>query len=399
MMSGGWQFNAASTPTNNLREMSMLWMIRFDVVAKCIAAAVISLAATMASGETKDQCESTPEQQGMDASALSRGLRDLDAQTKGLHSLLVARNGCIVLEAYWPTYERDKKHYLNSATKSFLSSLVGIALKDGKLRIDDPILPALPEYPDRGDDPRKRGITIKHLLTMSSGISWPQKATGENASVEMDKSPDWVRYIIDRPMAAEPGAVTNYSNGDSHLLAAALQRITGMTALEFARERLFEPLGIHDVAWDTDPQGRNIGSAALQMRPRDMLRFGLLYLQRGRFGGRQIVDSSWVDSATTAHVKMPTAGGPADYGYYWWLYPEKGLLEAWGGAGQRISLFRDWGIVIVMTADIPNDIPRSVTAAKVFEFVERSIKSSHSIAANPTSVSNLKQVLSEIHGR
>jgi CubicO group peptidase (beta-lactamase class C family) len=369
---------------------------RHFILTTSLAIALLCLASAVVSGETKKQCESTPEQQGMDSRVLNRGLRDLNTETRGLHSLIVARNGCIVLEAYWPPYDRDRKHYLNSATKSVLSALVGIAIHDGKLKIDEPVLQLLPDYRDRSDDPRKRDITIQHLLTMSSGISWPQTATGENASNEMGKSPDWVRYIIDRPMVAEPGAVTNYSNGDAHLLGAVLQKVTGMTALEFARQRLFEPLGIEDVAWDTDPQGRNIGSAALQMRPRDMLKFGLLYFEHGRFEGRQIVDSRWVDSATTAQVKMPAAGGPVDYGYYWWLYPEKGLVEAWGGAGQRISLFRNLGLVIVMTADIPDDRPRSVVAAKVFEVVQNSIKSPHPIAANPTATSDLKREVIDI---
>jgi CubicO group peptidase (beta-lactamase class C family) len=338
----------------------------------------------------------------MDSRVLSQGLRDLNAETKGLQSLIVARNGCIVLEAYWPGYDRDRKHYLNSATKSVVSSLVGIAIHDGTLKLDEPVLAALPDYSgqgesDQNEDPRKGEIIVKDLLTMSSGISWPQTAKGENASVEMDHSPDWVRYIVNRPMAAKPGAVTNYSNGDAHLVAAALQKAIGMTALEFARQRLFELLGIHDVVWNTDPQGRNIGSAALQMRPRDMLKFGLLYLQRGRFEGRQVLDSSWVDTSTTAHVKMPTAGGAADYGYYWWLYPEKGLFEAWGGAGQRISIFRTLGLVIVMTADIPDDRPRSVVAAKVFDVVQNSIKSPNPIAANPAAVSNLKTTIAEVN--
>lgn len=360
---------------------------------------LLSLASTVVSGETKNLCAATPERQGMDSRVLSRGLRDLNTETKGLHSLIVARNGCIVLEAYWPGYDRDRKHYLNSATKSVVSSLVGIAIHDGSLKLDEPVLAALPDYPDHTDDPRKQEITIQHLLTMSSGISWPQTAKGENASVEMDHSPDWVRYILSRPIAAEPGTVTNYSNGDAHLLAAVLQKATGMTALEFARQRLFEPLGIHDVDWNTDPQGRNIGSAALQMRPRDMLKLGLLYLQHGRLEGRQILDSDWVDTSTTAHVKMPTAGGAANYGYYWWLYPEKGLVEAWGGAGQRISLFRNLGLVIVMTADIPDDRPRSVVAAKVFDVVQSAIKSPHPIATNPAAVSNLKTTIEEISGR
>jgi len=373
--------------------------MKVELLARIIVFVALVLTATSMLCESRNQCESTPEQQGMDSAVLSPGLREIGGQSKGLHSLIVARNGCVVLEAYWPPYSRNQKHYLNSATKSVLSALVGIAIQEGKLHEDDFVLPFFRDYVPQNADPRSKRITIKHLLTMSSGISWPQTAKGENASVEMDKSPDWVRFILNRPMAAESGAVTNYSNGDAHLLSAVLQKATGMTALEFAQKRLFEPMGIQDVAWNTDPQGRSVGSAALQMRPIDMLQFGLLYMYHGEFDGRNLVDTKWVESSLTAHVKIATAGGPADYGYYWWLYPERKLFEAWGGAGQRISVFRDLGIVVVMTADIPQDIPRSPLAARVYDVVEQSVKSPRSLPENPSGVSDLNRAIAELIGR
>jgi len=324
---------------------------------------------------TPTPCVSTPEEQGMDSNLLGRVFRDMGGESKGLHSLLVVRNRCLVFEAYWPPHHRDQKHYLNSATKAVLSALVGIAVHDGKLREDDLVVSYFPDYVSADGDPRKKRISVKHLLTMSSGIFWPQSAS-ENASDQMGRSADWVRFILDRPMAAEPGSVTNYSNGDSHLLSAVLQKATGATALDFARKRLFEPLGISDVAWDSDPQGRSIGSAALQMRPVDMAKLGSLYLSYGQLETRRVLDRGWVEKSLTAHVKMPTAGGPAGYGYYWWLYPERELFEAWGGAGQRIGVLRDIGLVVVMTADIPNDIPRSPFAARLYDIIRESVKSS-----------------------
>src|SRR5215510_140585 len=343
-------------------------------------------------------CVSTPEEQGMDSNVLSRGLREIAVASKGLHSLVVARNDCLVIEAYRPPYDRNQKHYLNSATKAVLSALVGVAVHDRKLREGDHVFTYLSEYFPVDSDTRKKTITIKDLLTMSSGISWPQfpKGKGENASDEMGESPDWVRFILARPMASEPGTLTNYSNGDSHLLSAVLQKATAATAFEFARKRLFEPLGISDVAWNSDPQGRSIGSAALQMRPIDMAKFGSLYLHDGEFKGRRILDSKWVETSLTTHVKMPTAGGSADYGYYWWLYPERRLFEAWGGAGQRIGVFRDLGLVIVITADMPQDIPRSPFAARVYDVIRESVKSTHALPANASAVSDLKRSVAEL---
>jgi CubicO group peptidase (beta-lactamase class C family) len=332
----------------------------------------------------------------VDSNALSQMFREIDPEA-GLHSLLVVRNRCVVLEAYWRPYHRDRKHYLNSATKVVLSALVGIAVHDGSLREDGLVASYLPGLVP-ADDPRKRRITVQHLLTMSSGILWPQSAS-ENASDQMGRSQDWLRFILERPMAAEPGSVTNYSNGDSHLLSAVLQEATGATALEFGRRRLFSPLGIQDVSWDSDPQGRSIGSAALQMRPIDMAKLGSLYLAGGEWRMQRILDREWVEKSLTAHVLMPTRGGPAGYGYYFWLYPERKLFEAWGGAGQRIGVFRDLGVVVVMTADIASDIPRSPLATRLYDVIRSAVKSSGPLAANPSAASGLARSIANLTSR
>lgn len=320
-------------------------------------------------------CKTTPERQGMDSRALASAVRDLAAKKAGLHAVVAVRNGCVVFESYWPPYDRERKHYLNSATKAVLSALVGIAVHDGKLRLDDRVLSYFPDHASTDGDPRRDRITVEHLLTMSSGIRWPQTAA-ENASDEMGRSGDWVRFILDRPMAAEPGSVTNYSNGDSHLLSAVLQKAVGATAFDFAKARLFAPLGIRDVAWDADPQGHSIGSAALQMRPVDMGKIGSLILGYGEWGAHRVLDRAWVEKSLHPHGKMPTRGGAADYGYYWWLYPERGLFEAWGGAGQRIGVFRDLGLVVAVTADMPDDFPRSPFAAHLYDAIRGAVKSS-----------------------
>jgi CubicO group peptidase (beta-lactamase class C family) len=379
--------------------------MRLDVVVMAVSflGAVSSsmetaLREALRSAAVSAPCASTPEEQGMDSTVLGRVMRSMAADAKGLHSLLVVRNGCLVIEAYWPPYRRDQKHHLNSATKSVLAALVGIAIHDGTLREDDLVSSYLSDYLRADGDPRTKRISVRHLLTMSSGISWVQSVS-ENTSDQMGHSADWVRFILARPMAAEPGRVTNYSNGDSQLLSAVLQKATGTTALDFARKRLFEPLGIDDVAWDADPQGRSIGSAALQMRPVDMAKFGALYLTGGEFQTRRILDREWVDRSLTGQAKMPTRGGPADYGYYWWLYPDRKYFEAWGGAGQRISVLPDVGLVVVMTAEFPDDIPRSIFAARVSDGVRASVKSSGPLPDNASAVADLKHSISEMIGR
>jgi len=192
-----------------------------------------------------------------------------------------------------------------------------------------------PEYRVTNQDQRKGRITIEHLLTMTSGIDWPQYGPN-NISDLMGKSGDWVKFILDRPMAAEPGSRFNYSNGDSHLLSAIIHRATGETALDFGWKYLFQPLGISDIRWDYDPRGITIGSATIYLTPRDMAKLGSLYLNDGKWEGKAQVPADWVRASHRSHAKAKTAAGFADYGYNWWIYPALGLYEAWGGAGQRI---------------------------------------------------------------
>jgi CubicO group peptidase (beta-lactamase class C family) len=278
---------------------------------------------------------------------------------------------------------------LNSCTKSVLSALVGIAMEKGCLREDDRVLDYFPEYVPTGGDERRWRITMRHLLSMSSGISWPQFGPN-NVSDAMGRSDDWIRFILERPMAAEPGTVANYSNGDSHLVSAILAKATGRTALDFAREVLFEPLGISDVRWDSDPQGRNIGSATMYLLPSDMAKIGCLYLAYGEWGQQQVVARQWVDASWSAHAEMPASGGAAGYGYYWWLYPERGLYEAWGGACQRIGVLPAAGIVVVMTANIPDDTPRARLASTFYDYIQRSIATTRELPPNPAAVDRLR---------
>ena len=343
-------------------------------------------------------CVTSAEAQGMDSAVLARGLRELSTDVKHLHSLLIARNGCLVVEAYWPSYNRETKHYLNSATKAVLSALAGIAVHEGRLRETASVLSYLPSYATADEDPRRRAISVRDLLTMSSGILWRQSPP-DNTSDDMGHSPDWVRFILQRPMTDNPGRITNYSNGDSHLLSAVLQNAVGKTALELAQRKLFGPLEINEVAWDHDPQGRSIGSAALQLRPVDMAKIGFLYLQGGEFKGCRILERTWVERSLSVQVRMPTKGGPVGYGYYWWIYPERGVAEAWGGAGQRIAVIRDLKIIAVLTANDSTDYPGSPLAARIYDLIRESVHSSGRLPPNQPAAAELANVVTELTAR
>jgi CubicO group peptidase (beta-lactamase class C family) len=207
---------------------------------------------------TKEWQTSSPEEQGMDSKALAK-LVDLGT-TLSLDSLLVQRHGKIVAEAYYAPYAAGIPHAIYSATKAVISTLMSIASKDGLL---DSLSLRLFDFFDRRSivnvDDRKEAITVQSLLDMTSGIEWSMP----DSMFEMERSPDWVKFVLDRPMSSTPGDVFNYSNGNSHLLSAIITKLTGMSALEYAKAKLFGPLGINDVFWQYDPQGISNGGARI----------------------------------------------------------------------------------------------------------------------------------------
>jgi CubicO group peptidase (beta-lactamase class C family) len=319
--------------------------------------------------------ESTPEAQGVNSSQLAQILKYVEHEHKGLNSLLIIRHGYLILEVYYPPYTKETNHNLNSVTKSVVSALVGIAIEKGFITSDANRVGAwFPELSESSNDSLKASIEISQLLSMSSGLSWPQYGR-ENVSDQMDRSPDWIRFILSRPMAARPGTESNYSNGDAHLLSALVQRATRQPAAEFAWTTLFEPLGIQRPRWERDPQGINIGSAALFLTPRDMAKLGYLYLNDGVWNGTQIVPAAWVQKSLVAHTQIRISPGLADYGYYWWLYPQTGMVEAWGFGGQRIAVFRDLDLVTVMTGDIPDDQPVTPFSKEIYRQILKAMQS------------------------
>ena len=300
---------------------------------------------------------STPEEQGMDSELLTEMLAYIQENRVRIDSVAIVRHGYLVLDAYFHNYEKDSKHDLWSCTKSVTSALVGIAIDQGYIQsADQPVLSFFPERTVANLDTRKEALTLEHLLTMTDGLDWLTKdirsvSTGDTWP-EMRQSGDWVQFVLDRSMAEEPGVRWYYNDGASHLLSVIIQETTGMTALEFAEKHLFDPLGISEAMWPSDPQGRNCGGTYLRMTPHDMAKFGYLYLNEGLWDGEQIVPTAWVKASTTNH--SPTPG--MYYGYQWWVMPWAGYYSAIGGGGQYIVVVPELDMVGVFTSDLqPED--------------------------------------------
>ncbi len=328
---------------------------------------------------------STPEEQGLDSAKLAEGLRQIQQKNVPIHSLLIVRNGRVFLDATFYPYDGQTPHSVASVTKSLTTLLIGIAIDQGKLKLDDKLVSFFPDQPIANLDARKKDVSIRDLASMSAGFD----CTGLSAEVTvqaMEASPNWVQFGLDLPMAYEPGAHWEYCGVNMHLLSAILQKTTGMTALEFARQNLFKPLGIQSAMWPTDPQGVDLGAGNIRLLSPDMAKIGFLYLHGGIWDGKQIVSRSWVEDSVKKHYDVPNGD---DYGYGWWSSADQNGIAffAEGNGGQRILVAPDKNLVVVTTGEGFNfdDIVPYILAA----FVDLQ----KPLPANPAGVAKLAQVL------
>jgi CubicO group peptidase (beta-lactamase class C family) len=314
-------------------------MIRRSVVA----AVCLLLAASrmlFAPGSTETSIECAP------AIALDDAIASAESLPR-LHSLLVSWRGELGLERYFHGARESRYANIKSASKSFISALVGIAIERGVLKgVDQPIASFFPELSGPNVEPAKREITIGHLLTMRSGLV-PTSNVNYGAWV---RSPNWVRYILSRPLAGVPGEERDYSTGNTHLLSAILTKASGTSSWAFAQEHLAKPLGFPLAQWARDPQGIYFGGNDMLMTPRQMIRFGELYLARGKSGERQIIPEAWIEESFVPRTQSRWSG--RSYGYGWWVGEMAGhpVYYAWGFGGQYIFVAPSLELVIATTS-------------------------------------------------
>jgi len=291
---------------------------------------------------TKGWKLSSPEKQGMDSGILTDMLKAIEKKKALIQSVIVIRNGYLVMEAYFPPFKKDTKHQLFSCTKSINAAALGIAINEGYIKgIDQKVLDFFPEYEVENMSPEKADRTIRNLLMMSSGIL--------NSDNALSNSNDRVGTYLNLPLDFTPGSRFSYDNGASHMLSAITQKATGKTTFEYAKEKIFNPLGIKDVAWPADTKGISMGSGGVQMMPLDMAKFGYLFLKNGKWDGRQIVPEQWVKDSTKKYLENPNEGNRG-YGYQWWINRKVEGFNAHGMRGQRIFVLPKHDIVVVFTA-------------------------------------------------
>ena len=284
----------------------------------------------------------------------------------GIHTMVTVKDGVIIDEYYGDGYDENSLFELYSASKSFTGALIGIAIDEGYIGgVDDRVSDYLPEVLEQ-EDPRKHDLTLRHLLTQTSGLEWYEWGSGYSNWTEFRSADNWVDYILSRALIHDPGTVFNYSTGNTHLLSAVLQSATGMNQEEYCRTRLFDPMGISEEAyWNTDPQGIADGGNGLVITSRDAARFGQLYLNGGTWNGQQLVPADWVEESTSRQNSGPGDATGA-YGYQWWVrthtageygtyatpYPAASYdtYFAFGHAGQFIYVVPELQLVTVITS-------------------------------------------------
>ncbi len=338
-----------------------------------------------------DPVRTTPESLGIDAAPLASLDADIaSAKFPLVDSLLVMRCGEVVFDrryphdyaatygkeahtkgplnarltgrynyfdpAWHPYYHSTDEHTMQSVSKTVTSAIIGIAMTRGdfKAALSTPVLHYFDESKVRNIDARKRRMTLRDLLTMTSGMDWNEDLPYDdpaNPSDLMEAADDWVQFVIDRPMKEEPGTVFAYSSGATELLAYIFKRETGADIEQYAHTHLFGPLGIRNYFWKRTPLGVVDTEGGLYLSAEDLAKIGLLYLNDGRWNGRRLMSSEWIKESLTPRID---ADEGFKYGYQWWLLPHgEPARLAWaarGMGGQRLLVFPEDHLIVVSTA-------------------------------------------------
>lgn len=303
------------------------------------------------------------------------------------HSLLIYKDDKLVSEDYfsghdeiWGTdigivqYDDTLLHDMRSISKSIVSTCIGIAIAQGKIKsVDQPIFDFFEDYKQYNNQGRE-ALTIKHLLTMTSGLKWNEDvpySNPENSEIQMNRSGDVIGYVLSRELTSEPGTVWQYNGGTTELLAEIIKKVSGINIHEFAKVFLFKPLGISKSEWTISRHTNSPAAASgLRLASRDMLKFGILYLREGQWGTQQIVPKEWVDESLTSHIDRPNGGG---YGYQFWIfnYDLQGktltIPAAVGNGDQRIYFDKSNNLLVVTTAGNYNKWDIENNASAIFK--------------------------------
>ena len=291
----------------------------------------------------------TPQEHGIDPEKLDALRAHIPRVLPQIRSVLIVHRGSLVFEDYYHGLSADDDHEIASVTKSVTSATIGLALTDGHLdSVDQPVWELLPAALQRPCPAAYEGVTLRHLLTLTSGFRWD-----ESRFREWLAAPNQLDFALRLPRRDPPGERFRYNTPAMHLLSAIVQRATGQSLSDYARERLFAPLGIKHFRWQSDQQGHSLAGLGLALRARDLAKLGLLFASEGMWENRPLITKDWIQLSTSTH----TAGGPPEgeaYGFLWWITKlgEQRSFFAAGFGGQFLYVVPAKDLVVVITSSL-----------------------------------------------
>ena len=331
---------------------------------------------------------SSPEAQGVSSAGIREFVEAADQRVNTMHSFMLVRHGHVVAEGWWKPEAAEKQHVLWSLSKSFTSTAVGLAVAEGKLSVDDLVLKFFPEEAPEKPADKLKLMRVRDLLTMS---------TGHDVEVKFTTNAPWVQTFLAHPVPHKPGTHFQYNTPGTHMLSAIVRKVTGETVLDYLRPRLFEPLGIENPQWGASPQGNTIGGYGLYIRTEDIAKFGQLYLQKGKWNGKQLLPAAWVEQATSKQVSNgsdPSKDWDQGYGFQFWRC-RYGAYRGDGKDGQFCLVLPEQDAVIAITANTGNMQGQlNVVWEKLLPAFQNG-----PLAANPAEEAKLKQTLANLEVR
>jgi len=336
---------------------------------------------------------STPEAEGVSSAAINSFLTAMSNSKHELHGFVFLRHGKVIADAWAKPYADSLKHTMYSTSKSFTSTAIGFAVSEQKIKVTDKVISFFPDQVPAEASEFLKALTIRDLLTMTVGH--PKDPTGD-----IFGKTDWVRSFLALPITDTPGTKFLYNSMATFMLSAIVQKVTGQKVIDYLEPRLFKPLGIVNKDWETNPEGINTGGWGLRITANDMAKFGQLYLQKGKWNGRQLLPESWVQEASTAHIQQNPKANAAEraksddmqgYGYQFWR-SRFNSYRADGAFGQYILIFPELDAVIAFSSESP---AMRDELNVVWQHLYPGIKK-NALPANPNAVSALEKTESSL---
>lgn len=323
---------------------------------------------------------STPERQGISSSDILDFVDTADQQIDTMNSFMLVRHGHVVAEGWWGPYDAPTPHILYSLSKSFTSTAVGLAIAEGKMSLDDEVLKFFPDDAPSEPSNNLKAMRVRDLLRMATGNQTEAPIRAGDVT--------WTRTFLAHPVPFKPGTHFLYNSPATYMLSAIVQKVTGMTVLDYLKPRLFEPLGIENPRWENNPQGISVGAYGLSLRTEEIARFGQLYLQKGKWKGKQLIPSQWIDEATarqTSNGSSPNSDWDQGYGYQFWR-SRHNSYRGDGAFGQYCMVIPELDAVVTITSGVrdmqsvmnlvwnkllpamkPNQLPENASARRKLE--------------------------------